>query len=333
LEGGCTPFNGRLGKARPFAIRRMDRAGLLGVGMTRMATRPIALQVRDHRFTWDAQNPRTLIMGVVNVTPDSFADGGRFLEPDAAYAHALALASEGADILDVGAESTRPGSAGISAAQEQDRLLPVIERLLKDPPCPVSVDTSKAEVAEAALALGAHMVNDVTGLASGPALARACARYGAGLGLVHMRGAPATMQEAPHYEDLVGEVRAQLAAAVAEAEAAGVPSEAICVDPGIGFGKTVTHNLTLLKRVDALAPLGKAVLVGPSRKSFIGAILGLPPAERLEGTLAACVAAVHAGAHILRVHDVAAARRAVRVAEAIRDAPDGEGAPTARRLA
>ncbi len=284
--------------------------------------RPMTLRVRGHTFGWDPARPRVRLMGVVNVTPDSFSDGGRFLNPEAAYGHACALVAEGAEILDVGAESTRPGSRGVTAAEEQDRLLPVLERLLKEPPCPVSVDTAKAEVAEAALALGAHMVNDVTGLAAGPELARLCARHGAALCLVHMRGTPATMQAAPHYDDLLGEVRERLGAAVAAAEAAGVAPEAICVDPGIGFGKTVAHNLTLLKRLDGLAPLRKPILVGPSRKSFIGAVLDLPPAERLEGTLAACVAAVQAGAHILRVHDVGAVRRAVRVAEAIRDAPE-----------
>lgn len=284
--------------------------------------RPTTLRVRGHTFSWDPARPRVRLMGVVNVTPDSFSDGGRFLDADAAYRHACALAAEGADIVDVGAESTRPGSRSVSAAEEQDRLLPVLERLLKEPPCPVSVDTTKHDVAEAALALGAHMVNDVTGLAGGPELARVCARYGAALCLVHMRGTPATMQEAPGYDDLLAEVRERLAAAVATAEAAGVAPDAICVDPGIGFGKTVAHNLTLLKRLDALAPLGRPILVGPSRKSFIGAVLDLPPAERLEGTLAACLAAAQAGAHILRVHDVGAVRRAVRVAEAIRDAPD-----------
>ena len=197
----------------------------------------------------------------------------------------------------------------------------MLERLLPGAPCPVSVDTSKPEVAEAAVALGAHMVNDVTGLARGPELARVCARHGAGLALVHMRGTPETMQDAPAYDDLLGEVRGRLAEAVRVAEAAGVPPDAICVDPGIGFGKTVTHNLTLLKRLDALRPLGKPVLVGPSRKSFIGALLDLPPGERLEGTLAACALLVQARADILRVHDVRAVRRAVRVAEAIRDAP------------
>jgi dihydropteroate synthase len=260
-------------------------------------------------------------MGIVNVTPDSFADGGRFCDPAAAREHARALVDAGADFLDVGAESTRPGARPVSADEEQARLLPVLERLLAEVPCPISVDTAKPEVAEAALVRGAHLVNDVTGLAGGSALAAVCARHGAGLVLVHMQGTPATMQQAPHYDDLLGEVRGVLAAAVASAEAAGVAPDAICVDPGLGFGKTVAHNLTLLRRLDVLARLGKPVLVGPSRKSFIGALLGgLPPAERLEGTLAACAAAVSGGAHILRVHDVAAVRRAVTVAEAIRDA-------------
>jgi dihydropteroate synthase len=280
------------------------------------------LRVRDRTFTWDSNRPRTVLMGIVNVTPDSFADGGRFLEAEVAAAHARTLAAEGAELLDIGAESTRPGSRPVTAAEEQDRLMPVLERLLKEPPCPISVDTSKPDVAEAALALGAHMVNDVTGLAAGPTLARICARFGAALCLVHMQGTPATMQHTPHYEDLLGEIRTRLAVAVAAAEAAGLAPENICVDPGIGFGKTVVQNLTLLKRLDALAPLGKAVLLGLSRKSFIGALLDLPPGERLEGTLAACALAVQSGVHILRVHDVGAVRRAVRVAEAIRDAPD-----------
>ena len=280
--------------------------------------------MRGVEVAWDAARPRALIMGIVNVTPDSFADGGRFLDPVAAVHQARSLAAEGADLLDVGAESTRPGSPGVPAGEERARLLPVLERLLDDPPCPVSVDTSKPEVAEAVLALGAHMVNDVTALAGGPELARVCAAHGAGLAVMHMQGTPRTMQADPRYDDLLREVRARLETAVATAEAAGVSPESICVDPGIGFGKTVAHNLTLLKRLDAFRPLGKPILVGPSRKSFIGALLDhLPPAERLEGTLAACVMAVTAGAHIVRVHDVAAVRRAVRVAEAIRDAVPG----------
>ncbi len=288
-----------------------------------MTERTMSLRVRGgHTFTWTPSRHRTLLMGIVNVTPDSFADGGRYFDPEAAHRHARALAAEGADLLDVGAESTRPGARPVAPGEEQDRLLPVLERLLKDPPCPVSVDTSKPDVADAALALGCHMVNDVTGLAAGPALARVCARHEAALCLVHMQGTPATMQVRPHYDDLLGEVCAHLKLAVTAAEAAGLAPEAICVDPGIGFGKTVDHNLTLLKRLDAFAPLGKPILVGASRKSFIGTLAGIPPAERLPGTLAACAVAVRAGVHILRVHDVAAVRQAVRVAEAIRDAPD-----------
>jgi dihydropteroate synthase len=280
--------------------------------------------MRGAEFAWDAERPRTLIMGIVNVTPDSFADGGRYLDPAAAVRHARALAAEGADLLDVGAESTRPGAAPVASAEERARLLPVLERLLDGPPCPVSVDTSKPDVAAAALALGAHMVNDVTALAGGPALAELCAAHGAALALMHMRGTPRTMQADPRYDDLLGEVRTGLAVAVATAEAAGVAPDSICVDPGIGFGKTVAHNLTLLRRLDAFRAIGKPILVGPSRKSFLGALLDqLPATERLEGTLAACVMAVAAGAHILRVHDVAAVRRAVRVAEAIRDAAAG----------
>jgi len=280
--------------------------------------------MRGVEFAWDSARPRALIMGIVNVTPDSFADGGRFLDAAAAVRQARALAAEGADLLDVGAESTRPGAPGVPGGEERARLLPVLERLLDDPPCPVSVDTSKPDVADAALALGAHMVNDVTALAGGPELARVCAAHGAGLAVMHMQGTPRTMQTDPRYDDLLQEVRASLETAVATAEAAGVAPESLCVDPGIGFGKTVAHNLTLLKRLDVFRSIGKPILVGPSRKSFIGALLDrLPPAERLEGTLAACVMAVTAGAHIVRVHDVAAVRRAVRVAEAIRDAVPG----------
>jgi dihydropteroate synthase len=281
----------------------------------------VRLRIRGVELAWDAERPRALIMGIVNVTPDSFADGGRYLEPDAAVAHARALVEAGADLLDVGAESTRPGAAAVSAAEERARLRPVLEGLLDDPGCPVSVDTSKPEVAGEALRLGAHMINDVTGLAGGPELASVCAEHGAGLALGHMQGTPRTMQTAPRYDDVLREVRETLQTAVRAAEAAGVAPDAICIDPGIGFGKTVGHNLTLLRRLDALRPVGKPILVGPSRKSFIGALLGdAPPAERLEGTLAACAMAVNAGVHILRVHDILAVRRAVRVAEAIRDA-------------
>jgi dihydropteroate synthase len=279
----------------------------------------LTLRIRGRTLTWDPVRPRALIMGILNVTPDSFADGGRFAAPERACAQARALVAAGADLIDIGAESTRPGSRGIPAAEELARLGPVLERLLPDVACPISVDTSKPEVAEATLRLGAHMINDVTGLASGPTLAEACARHGAGLALVHMQGTPATMQEAPRYANLLAEVPARLASAVRTAEEVGVSREAICVDPGIGFGKTLRDNLALLRRLDVLAALGRPVLVGPSRKQFIGELLDVPVEERLEGTIAACVVAALAGAQILRVHDVAAVRRAVRVAEAIRD--------------
>jgi dihydropteroate synthase len=283
----------------------------------------LSWQVKGRTFSWEidrrgrSRSP-VLLMGVVNVTPDSFADGGRYLEPAAALARARTLLAEGADLLDVGAESTRPGSAPVSAAEELDRLQPVLLPLLAESSVPVSVDTAKPEVAAAVLEAGVHVINDITGLAAGPDLARLCARHGAGLVLMHMRGTPLTMQDDVHYDDLLGEIGGRLAGAAARARAAGLPAEAVALDPGIGFGKSPAHNLLLMTAVAPLARLGHPVLIGPSRKSFLGAVLGLPPAERLEGTLAACVAATLAGVHLLRVHDIEPVRRAVRVAEAIR---------------
>jgi dihydropteroate synthase len=262
-------------------------------------------------------------MGVINVTPDSFSDGGEYLHPEIAVARGVALAAEGAGLLDVGGESTRPGSEGVTAEVELERVLPVIRGLREATGVPISIDTSKAAVAEQAIAAGAAFVNDVTALRADPGMARVVAEAGVPVCLMHMRGTPRTMQDDPRYDDVVAEVAAFLAERVQFAEDAGIARDSICVDPGIGFGKTVAHNLTLLKRVDALAVLGKPVLIGPSRKRFIGELTGAPPAERLAGTLAACALAAQAGAHVLRVHDVAAVRQAVRVAEAIRDAPDG----------
>jgi dihydropteroate synthase len=260
---------------------------------------------------------RTAIMGIVNVTPDSFSDGGAWLDPDAAIAHGLALAAEGADILDVGGESTRPGSAPVSEQEELRRVVPVIRGLAAGTAVPISVDTTKAAVAAEALAAGATIVNDVSALRFDPELGGVVARAGAALVLMHMQGEPRTMQQAPHYADLLGEVRAELAAALARAGAAGVDPALVLVDPGIGFGKSLEHNLELLERLDALAPLGRPLLVGPSRKSFIGRVLDVPPAERLEGTIAACCLAADRGAHVVRVHDVAPVRRALAVADAI----------------
>jgi len=261
---------------------------------------------------------RTAIMGIVNVTPDSFSDGGSFLDPAAAIAHGLRLAAEGADILDVGGESTRPGAEPVAEHEEARRVLPVIRELAARSGVPVSIDTSKAAVAAAALAAGASMVNDVSALRADPGLGEVVARSGAALVLMHMRGTPRTMQQAPHYDDLVGEVVAELAAGVARAVAAGVEPEKILIDPGIGFGKTLEHNLELLNRLGGLDALGRAILVGPSRKAFIGRLLDLPASERVEGTIAACCCAADRGAHLVRVHDVGPVRRALRVADAIR---------------
>jgi dihydropteroate synthase len=258
-------------------------------------------------------------MGVVNATPDSFSDGGRFLEADAAVARALALAEEGADLVDVGGESTRPGAALVAASEEIRRVVPVIERLrARGFPLPISVDTSKAAVARAALRAGADLVNDVRALAD-PELAAAVAEAGVPAVLMHMRGTPGDMASRAVYADVVQDVIAELAAAVARAEAAGVARERTIVDPGIGFAKTAVQNLELLRRLPELRALGRPILVGPSRKSFIGRITGAPAAERLPGTLAAVTAAVLAGVEWVRVHDVAAARQAARVAAAIRD--------------
>ena len=267
-------------------------------------------------FRWRELNPdgRVLIMGILNVTPDSFSDGGRFLSPDAAVKRALIMEKEGADIIDVGGESSRPGAEPVPVEEELRRVIPVLERLRGKLRIPISIDTTKAEVAEAALRAGASIVNDISALRFDPAMAFVVAEFGAGLVLMHMLGTPKTMQQAPHYEDVVREVREFLAERALYAQSQGIPREAIAVDPGIGFGKTVEHNLELLRRLPELVELGFPVLVGPSRKSFIGAILGLGVEERLEGTLAACAVAVVRGADILRVHDVREVRRAADLA-------------------
>lgn len=261
--------------------------------------------------------PGPFLMGVVNVTPDSFADGGRYLDPVAAIAHGKKLLAEGAHLLDVGGESTRPGAPPVPAEEEIARVVPVIAALA-GAGAAISVDTMKASVAEAALAAGAGMVNDVRGLAD-PALAEVVARAKVPVVLMHMRGLPADMQERAGYRDVVSEVRAELDEAVARARSAGIAEECIVLDPGLGFAKTAEHNLELLRRLGELRGLGRPLLVGPSRKSFIGRITGAPVEARLAGTLAAVAACVLAGVEIVRVHDVAAAREAALVAAAIRD--------------
>jgi dihydropteroate synthase len=256
------------------------------------------------------------LMGVVNVTPDSFSDGGLYLEPEAAIAHGSELADEGADILDVGGESTRPGAAKVSEDEEVARVEPVVADLAALGHT-ISVDTSKRAVAEAALDAGATIVNDVTALRGDPEIAPLCAERGAELVLMHMQGNPRTMQEAPAYEDVVDEVRAFLGERIELAVAAGVAEERIWVDPGIGFGKTLEHNLELLRRLGELRDLGRLILVGTSRKSFIGKLDGSGAEDRIGGTIASSVLAVAEGADALRVHDVAEAVQAARVAAAI----------------
>jgi len=279
------------------------------------------LDIRGRRFDL---GPRTWLMGVVNVTPDSFSDGGLYLETDKAVARGLELAFEGADIIDVGGESTRPGSRPAPEDEELERVVPVVRALRKKTEALLSVDTTKAAVARAALDAGADIVNDTSALRADPAMAAVVARSGAALVLMHMQGTPLTMQEAPRYDDLIGEIGAFLAERMSVAAAAGIPAERLIVDPGVGFGKTYEHNLELLRRQEVFQALGRPVLVGVSRKAFLGVILDLPPTRRLEGTLAAAVLAVERGAHILRVHDVGPVARAVRTAEAILG--DGNGA-------
>ena len=271
--------------------------------------------------------PGVFIVGVLNVTPDSFSDGGRYLEPDAGVEHALRLAAEGADVIDVGGESTRPGAPEVPVEEELRRVLPILERLARAGfPVPISIDTSRASVARAALDTGAAMVNDVRGLAD-PELAAVVAGAGVPVVLMHMRGTPRDMRERAVYGDVVAEVRTELGEAMARAIRAGVREDRIVLDPGIGFAKTAEQSVTVLARLSELAGLGRPILVGPSRKSFIGAITGAPAEERLAGTLAAVTAAVLGGATFLRVHDVAAARQAARVATALRASGGSAGKP------
>jgi dihydropteroate synthase len=254
-------------------------------------------------------------MGVLNVTPDSFSDGGLFVEPADAVAHGLQLVAEGAAVVDVGGESTRPGAAPVTADEELARIEPVLDGLRG---APVSIDTSKAEVARRALELGAELVNDVTALRGDPALAEVVADGDAFLCLMHMQGEPRTMQVAPHYDDVVGEVLAFLEERVAFAVEHGIPEERICVDPGIGFGKNLAHNLSLLRSIGSFGDLGAPVLVGASRKRFVGELSGAEdPADRVEGSIAAAVWCASQGVDIVRVHDVGATVRALRVVDAV----------------
>jgi dihydropteroate synthase len=274
---------------------------------------PSSLRCGDTSILFD----HPVIMGVLNVTPDSFSDGGLFLQPDEAVARAKQMAEQGADIIDVGGESSRPGSEPVPEEEELKRVEPVIRRLVKEIQIPISIDTYRACVADECLKLGVHMVNDITGLRSKEMIG-VVAAYEVPVTVMHMKGMPKTMQQNPVYSDVVQEVKEFLADRIEAARVAGIHD--IIVDPGIGFGKTVEHNLEILKKLREFKELNCPILVGPSRKAFIGRITGLPATERLEGTLAAISIAIVNGADIVRVHDVRECRRAAQTAYAIRQA-------------
>lgn len=260
---------------------------------------------------------RTHIMGILNVTPDSFSDGGDFFDPEKAIARGIQLMEQGADIIDIGAESTRPGAEALPEAQEIDRLLPVLEGLVNEVDTPISVDTYKSGVAEAALKSGAHLINDISGLRFDPKLKTVAAKYNVPVALMHIKGEPKNMQQNPTYTDLMGEIFQYLSESILLAEEAGIDRDKIIIDPGIGFGKRLHDNYAILRRLSEFKDLGCPILVGPSRKSFLGNVLNLPPEDRLEGTAAAVAMAIQNGAHIVRVHDVQEMSRVCRIADLI----------------
>ena len=252
-----------------------------------------------------------LLMGIVNVTPDSFSDGGQFFTPDAAVAHALQLAAEGADILDVGGESTRPRAEPVSEQEELDRVLPVVERLTKETATPISIDTQKSAVASAAVAAGAEIINDISGLESDAEMVSVAASTGAAVCVMHTQGTPQTMQDHPTYTDVVREVHDYLAARRDALIAAGISAERIALDPGLGFGKTFDHNMALLQNCHTFHDLGCPLLVGPSRKSFLGRLIGDPTADRTAATIGVSLKLAVQGVQIFRVHDVRSIREAM----------------------
>ena len=300
-------FCARLESPASHALRQAIRSLLQPIPRERV------WRCRDR--TWSLE--RTGIMGVVNVTPDSFSDGGRYFEHSRALEHALQLMEDGADILDIGGESSRPGAAPVPLAEELRRVIPLVEALASQTSVLISVDTTKARVAREALAAGAHIINDITAF-SDPEMAPTVAEFQAGVVLMHMQGTPQTMQHNPHYEDVVGEIFDYLQERVRFAEGQGIPQDAIAVDPGIGFGKTLEHNLAILRRLDEFRSLGCPLVIGTSRKSFIGTLLDRPVNERLHGTSATVACAILRGANIVRVHDVREMKQVAVVTDALR---------------
>lgn len=284
------------------------------------------MAVTDEAFVWRAGahvlhcGTRTHVMGILNVTPDSFSDGGRHFDPESAVAAGIDMVRVGADVLDIGGESTRPGAREVAPEVEIDRVVPVIKRLATEVDVPVSVDTRKHQVAEAALEAGASIVNDVTAGEFDPRMLDTVRDSGAGLVLMHMRGSPQTMQELVEYQDVVAEVKSYLLGRLQAAEEGGIARDHLAIDPGLGFAKTSDQSLRLMREVDAFGEAGRPVLVGPSRKSFIGHVLATDVTDRVEGTAGAVAWMAGRGAHVVRVHDVAPMVRVVRVVDAIRRA-------------
>ncbi|MBW1781568.1 MAG: dihydropteroate synthase [Deltaproteobacteria bacterium] len=282
----------------------------------------------DFTLKWNGHHldlsQRTHVMGVLNVTPDSFSDGGRYFETDKAVEHGLQMARDGADIIDIGGESTRPYSEAVSVAEEMDRVIPVIEALRKEIATPISIDTCKARVAQAALKAGASIINDISALRFDPEMTQTAAQAGVPVILMHMKGTPGDMQKNPVYDNLIQELLDFLQDAIDRCEAAGIPRDLTVVDPGIGFGKTFDHNLNIIRDLSRFQGLKRPVLIGPSNKAFIGHILKREPDERDTGSMAAVAAGVMNGAHMVRVHHVKKAVETVKIIDAVKRGRAGD---------
>ena len=314
LMGSLEQFEGLVRTLTPFPALEPLRE-LLSETLENVYRTRYALRFGNRRV---ALGEKTLLMGVLNVTPDSFSDGGSFFDRDKAVDHGLRMVEEGADIVDIGGESTRPGSKPIDVDEELRRVLPVIRRLSRESDVPISIDTTKSAVALEAAQAGARMINDISGLRFDPSLARVAAREGIPLVLMHIRGTPETMQKDTQYDSLFSDILQSLRKSIRRAESSGVDPQQIVIDPGIGFGKTLEGNLLLIKNLSEFRVLGKPILLGTSRKSFLGKVLQAETGQRLEGTLSSVAIGVMKGAHIIRCHDVLQAKKAILVADAVR---------------
>lgn len=315
IFGTLRQFKSLVAKLRAHQFGLPAIAAEIDQALTNYTTVPKAIKIGPKKITFGR---RTFVMGILNVTPDSFSDGGQFKGRASALGQAEKMIAEGADIIDVGGESTRPGASPVTAAEEIKRVIPIINSLARWRGCAVSIDTRKAAVARAALLAGADMINDISGLKHDRQMAGVAARAGVPLCLMHLRGTPRSMQRHPVYSDLMGEIISELADTIAIANNAGILLEKIILDPGLGFGKTAKHNLEIVARLRELKVLGRPILVGPSRKSVIGQVLGLPVEARLEGTAALVAAAILNGADLVRVHDVKEMVRVARMTDAIK---------------